>query len=235
MEITDKWALIPAQKFNPDRAVMSYVAAVGGWKEIKPTCFKDCFEMKTPNLGMVAFYSGDENAIQMLSEMIATASLILNVGKNLRSEQVYATASLILQQPEYRQFTIADLRLAMNRGVMGKYGQIFDRLDVNVISGWFTQYWEERADAAESMNQVMHSQTKSAGFESGAVTNMPQWFSDFIKGFDENMNVEQRQARQFIPDALIISQWKSDWEELTEPRPKFENYCQLQKIKLQRI
>lgn len=233
-EVAQRWELIPAEKFDKNRAVACYALTVGAWQNIMPTTFSEAMAMQSPSLGGVALYSGDENTVQMLAEMITTASLLMNVGKNLRAEQIYPTASLILTNPEYRIFTVADFRLALNRGVIGKYGKAYDRFDVGVISEWLNAYWQERLEAAENIAEQRHSQIKSQA--SGEVGKVPEWFLQFVKEFSAKTDKSvARPMPEFEPDALILELWEKQWKEIPEKdRPSFRNYCTLQKLKFKK-
>lgn len=105
--------------------------------------------MGTPTIGGLQNYSGYEATLQTIIEMVTTAALLMNVGKNLHKGQVEPVARLLLDNPEYRLFTVADFRLALNRGVMGKYGATYDRFDITVICNWLDQYWNERLEECE--------------------------------------------------------------------------------------
>lgn len=79
-------------------------------------------------------------------ELIKLARLI-NVGGNLRDEQAKEIAEELYKK--YPNENIADFRTCFHRAtVLHKYGDIF-RLDLMVITGWFTQYLEEKYEALE--------------------------------------------------------------------------------------
>jgi hypothetical protein len=78
----------------------------------------------------------------------------LNIGKNMNPNQIYDTAELIAE--EFHYLTVADINLIFKRAKLGRYGQIFDRLDGQVILGWFRSYDHERTAEAEqeSINEA---------------------------------------------------------------------------------
>ena len=79
-------------------------------------------------------------------ELIKLAKMV-NVGGNLREEQARDIAEALHEQ--YPNENIADFRTCFHRATMlHKYGDIF-RLDAMVITGWFTQYLEEKYEALE--------------------------------------------------------------------------------------
>lgn len=194
--------------------------------------FDDCFKMGTPTLGGVAFYTGEENALQLVAEMITQASLLLNVGKNLRAEQIYATANMLLRNPDFKIFTVADFRLAISRGVMGKYGTVYDRFDIQIISEWLEKYWVERQERAEQISYEAHMNQKNQPETwSGSC---PEWFSAFVAEFvQRNADNRKKEKNEFKPDDAMLRFWRAEWEQMTAPRPPFQSYCKLQAMKIQ--
>ena len=232
--IREGWKDIKPAIFNKERGVLCYAITTGAWQNIYPQTIPEALAMQAPSLGAVLLYTGHENTVQLLAEMITTASLLVNAGKNIRAEQIYPTAMLLVNNPEYRLFTVADLRLALNRGVMGKYGQVFDRFDISVLSSWLNAYWEERLEEAERLSEISHSQTKAAPKPDADTPKAPEWFSKFVQEFTARTEGPRKLETHFEPDDLILAVWKEDWLAIPEGnRPKFENYCKLQKIRMQ--
>jgi len=234
-KIREAWQSISPAIFNHDRGVSCYCMTIGAWQNIFPQTIQEAIAMQTPSIGAVRFYIGEDSAEQLLAEMITTASLLINAGKNIRAEQIYPTAVLLLSNPEYRMFTVADFRLALNRGVIGKYGQVYDRFDISVLSSWLNAYWQERMEEAERIAEIQHSQTKAGTTPGADAKKPPEWFSKFLDGILENAEGPRKQAPAFQPDELILSVWKQDWQAMPDAhKPSFENYCQLQTIKMQK-
>lgn len=233
-QIRESWQNISPAVFNHERGVLCYALTTGAWQNIYPQTIPEAMAMQAPSLGAVILYTGHDSTIQLLAEMITTASLLVNAGKNIRAEQIYPTAMLLVNNPEYRLFTVADFRLAMNRGVMGKYGTVYDRFDVSVISGWLNAYWEERMAEAERMAEIRHSQIKTGPKPDADTPKAPEWFSKFVADFAAKTEGPAKPAPEFQPDDLILSVWKEDWLLIPEgSRPSFKNYCQLQTIRMQ--
>lgn len=194
---------------------MCYHLAVGAWKELLPGTIQECFLLRAPSIGAVGHYVGESEAVQMVVEIIATAMALINVGKGIRKEQIYPTAALIVSMPEFRLFSVADFRLAINRGVTGAYGKMYDSFDVATISNWLREYWSERMEVAESAATIQHTQ------DGGRPTEMPQWFSDYLresKARQIRVEAERREletrADEYrkawedeIFETVMVSQW----------------------------
>jgi len=171
--MVSKWSELSEEDQN--RAAVCYHLSKGAWQTLKAATVKECFTLRSPSVGAVAHYVGEGDAAQMVAEIIATAMSLINVGKNIQAHQIYPTAALIVSMPEFRLFSVADFRLAINRGVTGQYGKLYDSFDVTTLCGWLNQYWSERMDIAEGMATVATvEQTKADKF-------MPEWFSDYLR------------------------------------------------------
>lgn len=230
-ELIEKWGQIEPAKFNQERAVMCFHLAGGAWRDVNPQTIQDCFTAKTPSFGAVGHYVGQEPLRQMVREMLALATALLNVGKNLRQEQILPTVDFLLRQPGYKLFTVADFQLAIDRGIGGKYGSTYDRLDVTVICTWLDQYWEERMEAAETMAESQHHSQALLSEAGKDAQYMPEWFKKATEAFQAKYNPEPKEIE---PDQPMITQWRKDWEEIEGQRPSFEGYVKLQILKLQK-
>lgn len=79
-----------------------------------------------------------------------------NVGKNLSNTQITITAELIMSQ--YWYFKIEDIKLCLRRAMFKE--KLFDRLDGNIILGWFMEYDAERTE--ETMRISDQHETQQA-------------------------------------------------------------------------
>lgn len=218
------WNAIPPAKFHPAKAVQCFGIVRGDWHSVTPGSVDAALKLDTPTLSAVGFFTTQKHAIQTVKEIITSASLLLNVGKNLHESQVGPVAEMIFEQ--YKYFTVADFRAALKMGVLGQFGATYDRFDVQVISEWLTKYWELRLGAAE-----MRSTVKTVTTEKEAATVPPpavqKWINDLHK------RVENKAAKpQPEIDELMISQWRADWE-AGDKLTTFETYknFQIQKLK----
>ena len=82
----------------------------------------------------------------------------LNVANTLTSDQLVQAARLL--SDEYWYLTLADLKVIFTNAMLGKYGELYNRLDVQVISGWFAQYSLARTNAHEHKSNQLHEQNK---------------------------------------------------------------------------
>lgn len=214
-KLVQLWEAIPPAKFQPEKALQCFAITRGAWQSINPSGVESALKSDAPTLGAVSFYTTKAHAVQLLKEMIAQTSLLLNVGKNLHEAQIGPVSELIFEQ--YKYLTVADFRAALKMGVLGQFGATYDRFDVQVISEWLTKYWELRTGAAE-----MRSTVKSVTIEKEVATPPPpavqKWINDLHK------RVEQKAAKPPPEiDELMVNQWRTDWEQ-GDKLTTFENY-----------
>lgn len=74
----------------------------------------------------------------------------VTVGKQMTDSQTAETAMLIFET--YPSLTLADINLIFKRAKLGKYGQLYDRLDGQIILSWFQRYFAERCNEAEEIS-----------------------------------------------------------------------------------
>lgn len=185
---------------------------------VNPSTIQDCFE-GTPTLATVKKYQGQEVAIDTLADYMAQTSLLLNVGSNMRPDQMRAAAEMLLQDRYW--LTLADYKLLLRMGVTGQFGKIYERLDVGVIYEWVSLYEERRAEVAEREQLRKHGALNDRRAEVG---EMPDWFKDFLRDFAKK-TMEYQAAKPTVYVSLRhycdeneidfdlkMDEWKSEWQ-----------------------
>lgn len=112
------------------------------------------FATNLPTMGTVKKVYGDDFAQAYIETWIVNISEFINIGKNMNENQVYETAQMVLD--DYPYFTLADINLVFKKAKKGDFGQIYDRLDGQIILSWFSKYSQIRCSEAEeqSINQA---------------------------------------------------------------------------------
>lgn len=99
-----------------------------------------------PSIGSIVKRFGYGFTQAYIEGWIVNLREFVNVGKQMTDQQTMDTAILILD--EYKSLTIADINYIFNSAKKGKYGQFYDRLDGQMILGWFDKHFSERCEAA---------------------------------------------------------------------------------------
>ena len=111
---------------------------------------EQAFESGLPSLAKVRNVYGDEFMNAYVELWIIDFCDFVNIGKGMKPAQIYQTASLILE--EFYYFNLAEINLVFKRAKKGFYGEIFDRLDGQIILKWFREYNKERCAKAEEIS-----------------------------------------------------------------------------------
>jgi hypothetical protein len=91
-----------------------------------------------------------------LTALITDLALFLNVGKQMNIAQIMETVELV--KTEYYFLNLADLQLCFKNIKKGKYGQLYDRLDGQIIMNFIQQYSDERIFVGENIMQKTTSE-----------------------------------------------------------------------------
>jgi hypothetical protein len=103
-------------------------------------------EIKTPSIASISKKFGEDFTQAYIEGWIVNLRDFLNVGKKMTDQQTQETAIMIVD--EYYNLTIADINIIFKRAKLGQWGQIYDRMDGQIILSWFYKYFQERCKAA---------------------------------------------------------------------------------------
>lgn len=107
-----------------------------------------------PSIAAIRKSEGDLPTIAFLIDVIGENIKFFNVGKHMNDAQLVETAKLIAQ--EFYFLKPDDLVIFFNRLKSGFYGELFDRLDGQIIMLKLREYCEERTSTAESLTIEAH-------------------------------------------------------------------------------
>lgn len=93
-----------------------------------------------------------------LNALISDVALFMNVGKQMTPKQVVETSELICG--EFYFLKIDDLKIFFAKFKSGAYGQLYDRLDGQVIMSALRQYVEDRMVVAEQVVKELDAKAK---------------------------------------------------------------------------
>jgi len=120
--------------------------------------FSDVFDAGYPSLNKIKNELGEDTVLGFLKLHILDLRVFLNIGKTMTDTQTEQTALLILD--EFPKLTVADIKLFFGKIKKGHYGQIYDRLDGQLILIWMAKYFEERCNTAELETQKQSEEHK---------------------------------------------------------------------------
>lgn len=140
----ERWvALLEQAKFDPEEAGQ----AATRYEPVQLVDMRHAIKEPAPTPARLVKYMGEAAAKLILSHYLIEAAKLLNVGKHIEQAQVLYLTDFIMKQ--YAYLKLSEIKHILDGGVTGRYGQIYDRLDVGVIGHWFYTYDQERTHAME--------------------------------------------------------------------------------------
>lgn len=82
----------------------------------------------------------------------------LNVSVQMSEQQMTNAAMMLVYSFPYLR--LEDVAIILREGLTGKYGTVYNRLDVTVISDWARQYWDAILDARIERAWGKHASSK---------------------------------------------------------------------------
>lgn len=113
----------------------------------------EIIENSNPSLAKIRNLESKETVLGLIDSLIFETNKLLNVPM-LSNGQISKTSEILFK--EFFWMKLDDFRLCFYRGLTSQYGQIYNRLDISVLSEWLNAYREERQTSAEQTNENKH-------------------------------------------------------------------------------
>lgn len=108
---------------------------------------------KYPSLAVIRRDHGSEVIEDLIMAYLIDMREKINAKRNLSDDQIEEIAFEVVSN--FYHFTIADIHLVFRRAKLGRYGELYESIDMPKVMKWFSMYDDERTSAAtqESINQ----------------------------------------------------------------------------------
>lgn len=148
--------------------------------------------------------------------LINDISEFLNIKDTLNPNQIVATVDLILE--EYGYMKPEDFKLCFNQAKKGFYGQVYNRIDGQVILSWLKEYAIERIEYFEQHNS---RKAQNHNDQRGLKTeNMHTLYDKYIeRSAKEEADLKVRKEIESELRKEAITKWKSDYAEILGSEP----------------
>lgn len=165
----------------------------------------------------------------IIKELQKTAAF-LNVGKTMNADQILITAELITEG--YSNLNLSDFKLFFTNFRKGVYGQLFDRLDGQIIITALARYKSDRMDKGEGLSIDQHEKRKQAEkmepYTAESATFFKAILSDIEKASEKRReSIEQRRIARnndYKQSQTARQQrWLNQFENLKHKYPFGEN------------
>lgn len=112
------------------------------------------FDSYEPSIVTIKMRYGELNARAAVAYLLADALEFFNAGETMSDTQVAMTVDLIIE--EYPHLKTDDLKLCFKNAMKLKYGQIYNRIDGQVVLSWLKKYNSERCSIADNQSYKEH-------------------------------------------------------------------------------
>lgn len=129
------------------------------FNSLNPKSMTDAINSISPGLSVYNKFSGETKTRALIVIMVGDLVRFFNVGKSMNAVQIAQTSDLIFD--EYFYFNIEDFKLCFNLVKKGYFGQVYDRIDGQVILNWLRTYSNDRADNCFDANYNQHLGVKA--------------------------------------------------------------------------
>lgn len=154
--------------------------------------------------------------------LISRCAEMVNVNQNLTPQQIEFAAEYIVENSW--TYSLDDLQICFDSGCMGKYGELYNRLDPSVIMGWLAKYEQERnLVIAEQRKKETTTNNIYDVFNNDVMADALRTVVDKLKMKEESTDVPLEPRRDPTPfEKQIMDEW--DKLERDETTPQFRVY-----------
>lgn len=130
------------------------ISLLQSYQELPVRRVEDIVALPVKNtIGLVKREFGQTHLRALLTLIINDLLDFLNVGKTMGGQQIAQTIMMIEQ--EYYYLTLEDFKICFDTGKRGDYGQLYDRIDGQIILDWLARYAEDRSMAFANHNDLL--------------------------------------------------------------------------------
>jgi hypothetical protein len=190
-----------------------------------PARIVDILNSESKSVSVIKREQGEDAAAKPLEVLIAQSVALVKAGKAYDPSEYASVIPQIarLLMAEYFYFKIDDFGLCFKRGLLGKYGPLFDRLDVTILGEWCAKYAEERAIEASNAKRKQHDESKNSNvyelMNSSPVKDALKMVSDRLDA--EKVEPTPKEREKADP---MFEQIDREWMELRDAQGQFNAY-----------
>lgn len=129
-----------------------------------------------------------ETTKDKIMQLVTRCTQLMNVQNNMNAMQIEFCAEQIMQQKYF--YSLEDVQICLDRGAIGAYGTIYNRIDPATVLAWFPLYDQER--------QVVVRAKKTAEQEANNIYEMfqhPQ-IMDAMQQAADKLKIKEEPVRE---------------------------------------
>ena len=128
----------------------------------KINCFDEILTSNLPSLGAIKKKFGNDFIQAYIEGWIVNLREFLNLGNGMNDLQTRETAMIIVD--EFYNLNLADINFIFKNAKFGRYGQLYSRLDGQIIVSWFDEHFNKRCKAAAELSILESDKFKNDNF-----------------------------------------------------------------------
>jgi hypothetical protein len=118
-----------------------------------------------------------------IMQLVTRCSQLMNVQNNMNAMQIEFCAENIMDK--MWMYSLEDVQLCLDRGAIGTYGTIYNRIDPATILSWFPLYDQERQMVSDTINE--NQKQANNIYDVFAHPQMNEAMKDVVTKLDEKM------------------------------------------------
>ena len=147
-------------------------------------------------------------------QLVTRCTQLVNVQNNMNAMQIEFCAENILEK--MWMYSLEDVQLCLDRGAIGEYGTIYNRIDPATILAWFTAYDQQRQTISDAINEGKKQQNNIYEmFQHPQIMDAMQQAADKLSIKEEPVREVKRENPPQIEIALMreydaLPQWDNN-------------------------
>jgi hypothetical protein len=118
-----------------------------------------------------------------IMQLVTRCSQLMNVQNNMNAMQIEFCAENIMEK--MWMYSLEDVQICLDRGAIGTYGTIYNRIDPATILAWFPLYDQERQMVSDTINE--NQKQNNNIYEIFAHPQMNEAMKDVVTKLDAKM------------------------------------------------
>jgi hypothetical protein len=116
-----------------------------------------------------------------IMQLVTRCSQLMNVQNNMNAMQIEFCAENIMEK--MWMYSLEDVQICLDRGAIGTYGTIYNRIDPATILAWFPLYDQERQMVSDTINE--NQKQNNNIYEIFAHPQMNEALNDVVQKIEE--------------------------------------------------
>ena len=163
------------------------------WPKVRTiTTVKQALEQSTSSLAVIKRNVGVTRTEALIKVYLVRMNDLLDLKKPLSEDAINEIANILTT--EYYNLNMTDVVFVIQQAIKGKYGEMFESLNIPKVIKWFEIYFNERCNTAEQMSYEESHKYKST-FGRERSSDAPDEQKEFSKQYAINKLIEKHKTK----------------------------------------